>query len=129
MLPLGKKLILAQPHFLPLSVRLWLECDNMEHSYDLQAQTNQSIRQFLNPLDGGFEGQGWQIGEIPTSQQLMAFLGAHYPQLVVAHLAITVQYAGEEYTVDDLLREKLKDPFAMAVNGEHTIYIDLKNEF
>ncbi len=128
-LPLGKKLILAQPHFLPLSVRLWLECDNMEHSYDLQAQTNQSICQFLNPLDGGFEGQGWQIGEIPTSQQLMAFLGARYPQLVVAHLAITVQYAGEEYTVDDLLREKLKDPFAMAVNGEHTIYIDLKNEF
>lgn len=128
-LPLGKKLILAQPHFLPLSVRLWLECDNMENSYDLQNQTNASICRFLNPLDGGFEGQGWQIGEIPTSQQLLAFLGAHYPQLVVAHLAITVQYAGEEYTVDDLLREKLKDPFAMAVNGEHTIYIDLKTDF
>ncbi len=124
--PLGKSLALIQPHFLPFSVKLWLETADIAHAYDLQQRVDALICLFLNPLDGGFEGQGWQIGEIPTRQQLLAYLGVKCPVLQVKTLAITVQYGTQEYSVDDFLQEKQKAPFAMAVNGKHNIYIDLK---
>ncbi len=124
--PLGKNLILMQPRFLPFSVSLWMESEDMEHAYDQQQETEQVIGRFLNPLDGGFEGEGWQIGEIPTRQQLLAYLGVKCPNLRVTHLAITVQYGAQEYAIDDFLQIKRSDPFAMAVSGTHVIYVDVK---
>lgn len=38
----------------------------MEQAYDMQQQALELIRRFIDPMEGGMSGQGWQIGELPT---------------------------------------------------------------
>ncbi|WP_367926175.1 hypothetical protein [uncultured Ruthenibacterium sp.] len=124
-LPLGKTLVLCQPRFVRFSVRIWVRCTAMESVYEVQRRTNDNIRRFLDPLAGGFDGRGWKIGVLPTAGQLLAFVKMKDPDLRVERMALVACAGGREYAVDNEFPERIKDPFAMAVNGEHTVYVDL----
>ena len=124
-LPLGKTLILSQPYFVQLSVRLWLQCARMENAYDLQKETEERIREFIDPLHGGFEGKGWEIGTLPTMQQILAYLKIRLPEAVVRRTVLTAHFGRSEHAVNEEIGRHIQNPFAMAVNGEHTIYVDL----
>lgn len=127
---LGKRLILTQPHFVEVSVRLWIEYADgpdarMENLYDLQKQVIETIETFLSPLRGGFEGNGWEIGELPTVSKLLAQLKIRHPGLVVTRMVETARFAGKEYTVDDDIGRWIHSPFAMAVSGKHRVYVQV----
>ncbi len=122
-IPLGKTLVLSQPHFIKCSVRIWLRCSDMENVYELQSQTNEDIRKFIDPLSGGFDGKGWTIGVMPTPRQLLAYLKMQRPGIVIDHIAMAARVGASEFAVDDDIYSRIKSPFAMAVNGEHTIYV------
>lgn len=125
MAPLGKTLVLCQPRFVRFSVRIWLRCAAMESVYDIQRRTEDNIRSFLDPLQGGFDGRGWKIGSLPTPQQLLACLKMKDAALRVERMALVARIGGREYAVDDDFLSRMNDPFIMAVNGTHTVYVDL----
>lgn len=70
-------------------------------------------------------GQGWEIGELPRASQLTAVLRTGLPGCSITRMVITAQVNGQEYSVTDEFYENLNDPFAMAVNGEHMVYIEV----
>jgi hypothetical protein len=125
LIPAGKTLILTQPRFVRMSTRLWLECEKMEDAYDIQKQCGESIRTFIDPLSGGFDGKGWEIGMLPTPAQLVAFLKIRHPGVIVSRMVITALYENREYSVDDQIGKQITNPFAMATNGEHMVYCHL----
>ena len=125
MVPLGKTLVLCQPRFVRFSVRIWLRCADMESVYEVQRRTEENIRRFLDPLEGGFDGRGWKIGSLPTPQQLLACLKMKDADLRVERMALVARSGGREYAVDDDFLGRMNDPFVMAVNGDHTVYVDL----
>lgn len=127
-IPMGKTLILTQPRFVHMSVRLWLLCERMENAYDIQQQCGESIRSFIDPLRGGFDGNGWEIGILPTPTQLVAFLKIRHPNIVVSKIMVTAVFENREYAVDDGIGRHITSPFAMAVNGEHVVYSQLMEE-
>ncbi len=124
-LPLGKNLILSQPNFVRFSVRAWVSCGPGQDMYELQQQTMEDIRTFIDPLTGGFEGSGWEIGTLPTVRYLLAWLKLKRPGLTVTRIVISARTRGREFAVDDEIAKTIRNPFAMAVNGEHTVYVDL----
>ena len=128
LVPAGKTLILTQPRFVKMSVRLWLECERMESAYDLQKQCGESIREFIDPLYGGFGGRGWEIGVLPSTGQVVACLKIKHPDIVVSKIVMTAVYENREYAVDDQIGKYITSPFAMAVNGEHVVYCRLMEE-
>jgi len=121
-LPAGGTLNLIQPRFVRMSARLWLLCERMENAFDLQQLCMDSIREFIDPLRGGFDGSGWEIGVLPTPTQLVAFLKIRRPEMAVGKIVMTAEYEGREYAVDDDVDRQIRNPFAMAVNGEHVVY-------
>lgn len=123
--PLGKSLYLCQPRFVRMSARLWLECEKMDTAYDLQKQCADSIAQFIDPLAGNFEGEGWEIGDLPNVQQLTAYLKLRYPGITVARVLMTAEMDNREYAVDEQLAGHIRTPFAMAVNGRHVVHVGL----
>ena len=127
-LPLGKTLVLCQPHFVRFSARIWLDCRDLEEAYDRQQQTLEDMKRFIDPLEGGFDGKGWEIGTLPSVKQLLAYLKMRHPDISVARIAMSAQSRGTEYAVDDDLPAKLHNPFAMAINGEHTVYVQLEQQ-
>ena len=125
-LPMGKTLILSQPYFVRMSMRIWLECDCADQAYELQKDTETLIRQFIDPLHGGFEGTGWEIGTLPTVQQILAYLKIRLPAAAVTRTALTASFGRSEHAVNDEIYQSIHNPFAMAVNGDHVVYVDLK---
>lgn len=126
LVPMGKTLALCQPRFIPFSVRIWLECGAMDDVYELQHATQADIRAFLDPLTGGFGGEGWQIGSLPTQKQLLAYLKMKRRGLAVVRLVMVAHVDGEDVSVDDALPARVNNPFAMAVNGSHTVYTQIR---
>lgn len=45
---------------------------------------------FLDPVGGGLYGDGWEIGCIPTFDQIRSFLDAGFPRLQISDLSVTV---------------------------------------
>ena len=121
----GKTLTLIQPHFIRMNVRVWLERESMEQAYELQQKTLDLIRTFLDPLEGGMAGNGWEIGELPTPAQLTAFLRTRIEDSGISRMVMTALVDGKETAVDESFYENRKDPFAMAVRGEHMVYIEV----
>ncbi|MDL2232083.1 hypothetical protein LJC63_00695 [Ruminococcaceae bacterium OttesenSCG-928-L11] len=124
-IPLGKQLVLSQPHFIQIFTRLWLECEKMENAYDLQKACGESVRTFIDPLTGGFEGTGWEIGVLPNRQQLLAYLKIRHPDVVVGRIVMTARFGDREFAVEDDIYRQVNNPFAMAVNGDHVVYVEL----
>jgi hypothetical protein len=98
----------------------------MESAYDTQKQCGDSVRAFIDPLCGGFDGKGWEIGALPTPTQLVAYLKIRHPDVIVSKIVITALYENREYAVDDQIAGQITNPFAMAVNGEHIVYCQLR---
>lgn len=125
LLPMGKELVLTQPLYVRMSVRMWVECERMEDAYELQKECAESIARFIDPLAGGFNGSGWEIGELPTEQGLRAYLKNRHPGVLVDRIVMTARFGNREFAVDGSIRSHIENPFAMAVNGEHVVYADL----
>ncbi|HPD88971.1 MAG TPA: hypothetical protein PLU75_05815 [Oscillospiraceae bacterium] len=125
MVPLGKTLVLCQPHFIPCSVRVWLNAGDMDNVYELQRRTEEDIGRFLDPLKGGFDGKGWKIGVLPTTRQLLAFLKMERPGISVEHIAMSAKVGSREYSVDDDVYRQITNPFVMAIGGKHIIYVNI----
>ena len=123
---MGREIHLVQPRFLPCSVSVWLEKDNMENAYELTRRAEELITDFLNPYHGGSEGKGWKIGSYPRVSQIRAWLKKNLPDVTVARIAVTASVDGEEKTIREDIHDLSQSPFVMPVSGEHRVYIDLK---
>ena len=123
---MGRKINLVQPRFLPCSVSVWLEKDNMENAYELTRRAEELIADFLNPYHGGSEGKGWKIGSYPRVSQIRAWLKKNLPDVTVARISVTASVDGEEKTIREDVRNLSRSPFVMLVSGKHRVYIDLK---
>ena len=98
----------------------------MEQAYDMQQQALELIRRFIDPMEGGMSGQGWQIGELPSPLQLTAFLRTGMDGVSISRMLVTAWENGQERPADSEIYEKHKNPFRMAVNGEHMVYIEVR---
>lgn len=123
---MGRNLTLIQPHFVRLSVRVWLEKETMEQAYDTQQQAESLIRRFIDPLEGGQGFRGWEIGEFPRASQVTACLQNALPGCRVNRIVMTALVDGREVPAGDDFFEQMGNPFLMAVNGEHVVYIEVR---
>lgn len=123
--PMGRKLSLVQPYFVKLNVRVWLEKENLEQAYDLQNRAKEMIEKFIDPLNGGPGLQGWEIGEFPRSSQIIANLRTGISGCNISKILMTAEIEGKEVPVDESFFEQVQNPFIMAVNGEHIVYIEV----
>lgn len=123
--PLGRELNLIQPHFVRLNVRVWLEKETMEHAYDLQLKAKELIHRFVDPLQGGRGLQGWEIGEFPRASQINAYLRTEISECSISKILMTAEIDGKEIQVTESFYEHFDNPFVMAVNGEHIVYIEV----
>ncbi|MBR5509401.1 MAG: hypothetical protein IKV59_05055 [Lachnospiraceae bacterium] len=125
LLAMGRELTLIQPHFVKVNVRVWLEKETMEQAYDLQQKAVDMICRFIDPLKGGMGGNGWEIGEFPRTSQIIACLRGGIAGCNISKIVMTALVDGKEIPVTDSFYEKMKNPFLMAVNGEHIVYIEV----
>ena len=117
-------LILAEPVYVEISLDIWATTGDAQRSFDVQNLIREQVEAFLDPL-GRDGGPGWEIGHLPTEGQIRMMLRSIQGMLHISRFIATARYVDRtgrhEVTLDDLPR----NPFAIAVSGEHRIYIEL----
>ena len=83
------------------------------------------IERFIDPLHGGPGLKGWEIGEVPRSSQIIAYLRTGISGCTISKILMTAEIEGKDVPVDDSFFAQEQNPFIMAVNGEHIVYIEV----
>lgn len=117
-------LILAEPVYTEITVDVWAQADDAARAFDVQNLIRDSIDAFLDPLGRNGRG-GWEIGELPTENQLRLMLRSlRLPGRITRFIA-TARYTDRTGVHETSLDGLERKPFVIGVGGQHHIYIEL----
>jgi len=123
---LGHNLYLREPLFIKLAARVWIQVDDMEKAYEYQQTIKEAVSEFFDPISGYFDKKGWEIGALPKTNQLDAYLKSLRLECMFEKIILTAQVPIETGYVEKALEDLEEIPFAMATSGNHHIIVDLK---
>lgn len=119
-------LCLSEPSYVTVSVDVWIQIENVAHYFDAQNLIFSSINAFIDPL-GSKSGEGWDIGILPTENQLRQMLHSIRFRGHISKFIATARYVDETGPHETSLEHLPKNPFSIAVNGNHRVFMELQN--
>lgn len=122
---LKNRLNVIKPLIVNVSIRANLLIDNMEDMILVKNESERKLNEFLNPVRGNYDKQGWNIGLIPHKSMFYSILTNVDKVINVYNLGIRFSYYknGKEIT---MVNEDIKKiPYILVRNGKHEIYMDL----
>lgn len=119
---LGLDIRVREPNFYPIHVMALVRPGPDLGLEELRRLMRQALDRFLDPAAGHFGGAGWQMGRLPSADQLRACLRAEVPDAALVQLIPTVT------APDGRERElaSVQDPFALPEGGVYTIRAAVK---
>lgn len=125
-----QKLALVPPVILIYDLNIRIRTADYDAVADLQTGLADLLRAYFDPMTGGNEHQGWQIGQIPTREMLAGLLDDYEPHVRMEQFAVRVSLeSGEELTQARL--EELEErgmclaragELWISARAEHTAY-------
>jgi hypothetical protein len=84
------RLRVAGPDWLTVSTTLKLIRTPTESTEALRGRVERALREFLHPLTGGFDGTGWDFGQLPRASDLYRLLSALPGVDTISTLTLTI---------------------------------------
>ncbi len=121
-----ESLCLCEPSYVRVSVDVWMQVENVAHSFEAQNLILDSINAFLDPL--GRDGRGgWDLGVLPTDTQLKQMLHSLRFRGFITKFIVTARYVEKAGAHETDLDHLPPNPFAIAINGTHRVFMELEN--
>ena len=96
---------------------------DMNQILETRQRILKALHLFLNPMEGNFQGNGWEIGVVPNQIQILNELRGVQGVEIVTSLSLIPQTEQNGRLVELDAEELEKFPYAVAVEGEHQIDI------
>jgi len=119
----GKNFIIREPKLVEISVFISAEIADYHDTLNITADINEKLTSFIDPVTGGFSGKGWDIGSFPTSTQLSTVIHMVPGVDNIQKLYVFAKILNEPGTPSVDIEQLKKDPFVLAVSGEHHIQL------
>ncbi|MCR4657935.1 MAG: hypothetical protein K5770_17180 [Lachnospiraceae bacterium] len=116
---------IMEPVFITVSVKVWVEIAEVEENFEIQNMIVATLTTWLDPVNGN-GGEGFEIGSIPKSSQILMKLATLKNHARVTKSSMTAHYVdrdGEHETDLDRLRVT---PLMAVRPGKHTVHIIVK---
>ena len=114
---------IMEPQFIHLAVKVEIRVRDMNQILDTRQKILKVLHTFLDPMEGNFQGNGWEIGLIPNQIQILNEIRRVRGVETVTALRLILQTERNGKLVDLDPEEAEKLPYAVAVEGEHQIDI------
>lgn len=117
------RLFCTAPQFIELSVRLEASVSSMDEVFLAKKQIVQRLARFFDPLDGNFDGNGWEVGTLPNAVQIRNAVssGAGFYTVETVYLSA---YLGEQAGRTEVDLDKIKKhKYILPRNGSHEIIL------
>jgi len=115
---------IMHPHYIRVCVNAHVLVADSSKLFRIKEQILQKITEFLHPVTGNFDGNGWDIGEIPNWRQIenaiRGISGVSYVKSLMMR-AFTDRGQGQfELNLNHLTTTA----FSIAVSGEHKVQVE-----
>ena len=94
----------------------------MQDAYYVQKEIQEAVSRFIDIQSGGFDGTGFEIGDIPTETKIRSYLRTLNLPCRILRVVLTGSYIknGVRYEYEI---EKCKTPFAAGINATHYVTV------
>lgn len=113
----------TEPQFLNLSFSIFASAADYNMVFEVRKQIEEKIVHFLDPISGNFSGKGWEIGILPNTTQIRNALKASEGEYVIHDVRMSACRRGTIGMEEIDLDGQERSPFALALSGEHKIFV------
>ena len=117
---------IIEPDFIELSAIVEVEVTEYDQVFDVRAAIMKRLEDFLNPIRGNYNYNGWAIGEVPNTTQISNALkeikGIHY----IENVRLIAYRKGKNGNVEVDVDKISQNPYALPLSGTHDIAIKVK---
>ena len=128
-----ERLQVSEPVYVEVSVEATIVSASIDAVPVIESETLSQLEEFLHPLTGGFEAEGWDFGKAPCLSDFFALL-ENIPDVDhVRNLLVRVK-SGEKQTLSELTispdepGEIEMPPYTLVYSGEHEIKVTFEKE-
>ena len=119
----NRKFRILEPQFIHMAVKAEIRVRDMNQILETRQRILKALHLFLDPMEGNFQGNGWEIGVVPNQIQILNELRGVQGVEIVTSLRLVLQTEQNGRLVELDAEELEKFPYAVAVEGEHQIDI------
>jgi hypothetical protein len=128
-----ERLQISEPVYVEVSVETTIVTTSIDAVPVIESEALYQLEEFLHPLTGGFEGEGWDFGKAPCLSDFFNLL-ENIPDVDhVDKLEVKVK-SGEKQTLSELAispddpGEIEMPPYTLVYSGEHEIKVTYEKE-
>ncbi len=115
-----------QPRFVEIEVRAELGVKSFQDIFQVRREAQERLRLFLDPVQGHFDGRGWNIGELPGVMQIQNAL-KEIPEVMWIQELYLITYVSGERGRQEIDPDKIRqNPYVLPLSGAHQIEVTVK---
>lgn len=117
----------AKPRFLYLNVNVVLLVREYGMVFDVKDAVSNCLEEFLHPVTGNFDHNGFEIGVIPNITQITNAIKTVPNILYIKDVRMTAYTKEKGELMEEDLDLQDQNRFALALSGTHTVSIEVDN--
>ncbi len=121
----GGRLFIVQPEFVEISVRAVLAVNDYHDAFTVKSRAMERLDTFLDPYTGGFYGNGWEIGHLPSNIQIKNAVAGTEGLDFVRGLYVSMFTWGSLGRCEADPEQIGRRRYALPVSGGHEVIIEM----
>lgn len=117
----------AEPGYLKLNCRLELAVGNFNEVFEVKRRILERIEEFLDPITGNYDRQGWSIGKVPNEIQITNAIKGIPGIRYMKELRMTAFMKSPQGWIEVDMESVDIRRFAVVLNGSHQIVITVES--
>lgn len=118
-----RNVFIREPLMVEIELMVAVEVMGFQDIFAVRRQIQQTLEEFLDPVQGNFSQKGWEIGNLPDELQLETRIKT-VPGIVQLKMCVVFAYLGNKPGKPKVDLQKIRrHPFVLPVNGQHQIQI------
>ena len=117
---------IIEPEFVELSVRAEIYADGFEDVFRIKKQVTDRLAEFLDPVSGNFNGNGWEIGSLPNAFQIRNALSDTLGNAQLKQVFLSAYEGEKDNRIEVEMDTVLKHKYILPVSGVHEAIIHIR---
>ena len=120
----GSYLHIIEPHFIQVNITLHGGIAEITSALTIKADILKALESYLDPLGGGENGDGWQIGELPSPSRITLMLREATKLAYIRTLSVKYTMTAPNGIMTMNYTDATSDRFSLPGNGIHGIFLE-----
>ena len=108
-----------------IELALTVQVKSFSLMFSVRGEIEKTLKRFLDPVLGNFDGRGWEIGSLPDQMQLETLIKGVKGVLFLKSCVVFACLDNEAGKPEVDLKRMEHNPFVLPVSGKHQVFLEV----